>query len=94
MAYTIWKQQLWGVWRATFRSCEGVSQTQPRTEIASTISVPTMLGGGVHRHIDLVMDTALHSTLSMTAYTAPLAPVQNILPEQVQLVDKVTSERQ
>eukprot|EP00957_Ditylum_brightwellii_P136717 10425849-Ditylum_brightwellii.AAC.1 len=57
-------------------------------------AVPTMLGGGAHGHIGLVMEAGLYGTLSGgTAYTAPPEPVRGPLPARATLVDRENHER-
>eukprot|EP00957_Ditylum_brightwellii_P060131 4566533-Ditylum_brightwellii.AAC.1 len=56
-------------------------------------SVPTILGGGAHSHIGLVMDATLYATLSTTAYITATAPVRTVLPPRAQLVDRDTADQ-
>eukprot|EP00957_Ditylum_brightwellii_P211023 15365673-Ditylum_brightwellii.AAC.4 len=59
---------------------------------ANAAAVPTILGGGAHGHIGLVMDTALYTTLSTTLYVTPAQQARAALSCRATVVDQETME--
>eukprot|EP00957_Ditylum_brightwellii_P065512 4969442-Ditylum_brightwellii.AAC.1 len=55
--------------------------------------IPTILGGGAHGHIGLIMDVTQYATLSGTPYVMPTAPVRGVLPTRATLVDREVVEQ-